>query len=160
MKKITQKTYITLGLLGLMASVPLIGITSVSAAETKSVATNGIHTKLSTHKQVGSRSVTPKSKEVTGTVTLITGTNITIKSKAGVVYIVDGTNAKVMKSVIGSKPTASTVSSVLVGDTVHVQGALTGTNIVATNILDGVIPQRSATKTPHIRTSPKTTSTH
>jgi hypothetical protein len=224
-----------------MASVPIIGITSASAASIGSTVTSGTHTKSTIH-----RPGTFKGKGVVGTVNSVSGTLITITNKAGVVYTidssnatitkdgvtstlasiaigntifaqgtvtgthvvaisindgkmrgkgftsgalaykpmvsgtvssvrgniisvtgkdsvlytVDGTNAKVMKSSIGSKPVTLTVSNILVGDTVRVQGILTGTNIVATNILDGVIPQKSSAKKSHMRNSVKVVASH
>jgi hypothetical protein len=87
---------------------------------------------------------------VFGTVSAISGTTITITGKTppvrsttgaaptpgtAVTYTVDASNATVTK---GS--TASTVSAIVVGDTIMVQGTVTGTNVVATTIRDGVMP--------------------
>ncbi len=78
---------------------------------------------------------------VFGTVTSISGNIITINGKQGfgvnttttVVYTVDATNAKITKS-----NAVGTIASIIVGDTISAQGTLTGTNLVATNIRDGV----------------------
>lgn len=245
MKKISQKTYVTLSLLGAMVAVPLLGVATVSAADVTGT-TIGTQTKANRdtleHEnfKVGSTEMKKdeigerifKSKGITGAVTAISGTSITLKNKAGtiytidassatvtknnvattfagiaigdmlrvkgtvtgtsvvatairdgvshekgvkpgaiaykpkvvgtvtsvngntltvtgkdsVLYTVDGTNAKVMKMTLGAKPTIGTVSSIIVGDTVRVQGTLTGTNILATTIFDGVLPQRSLAK--------------
>jgi hypothetical protein len=54
---------------------------------------------------------------------------------AGTVYTVDATNAKIYK---GSATTTVSVSAIATGDTVMVQGTVTGTNVAATVIRDGV----------------------
>jgi hypothetical protein len=51
-----------------------------------------------------------------------------------VIYTVDATNATVRKN-----NATSTVSSVLVGDTLFAQGTVSGTNVTATAIIDGVM---------------------
>ena len=82
-----------------------------------------------------------------GTVSAINGTTLTVTSanrtKPGstatttaptaVTYTVDANNAKVTKN-----NTASTLVGITVGDTVMVQGTVSGTNVTATNIRDGV----------------------
>ncbi len=49
-------------------------------------------------------------------------------------YTVDATNATITKNNV-----AGTISSIAVGDTIIAQGTLTGTNLVATTIRDGVM---------------------
>lgn len=91
---------------------------------------------------------------IAGVVTAVNGTSFTMASHvmlhpgnpstttdtptaAPIVYTVDASNAKVMKNA-----TSSTVSAIAVGDTVVVRGAVSGTNIKASAILDGVLPGR------------------
>jgi len=100
------------------------------------------------------KEMTARGPSVTGTVASVSGNTITVTGKNATVYTVDGTNAKVMKSTGEEKPTESTLASVLTGDTVHIQGTITGTSVVATSIFDGVMPQKTA----HVRTA-ATTST-
>jgi len=86
-----------------------------------------------------------------GTVSTISGTTLTVTGKqftkpaagspAGtaptsttVIYTVDASNAKVTKAGV-----ASTVSAIAVGDTVVVAGTVSGTNVTATSIRDGVM---------------------
>ena len=78
---------------------------------------------------------------VFGTVTGVNGNIITMNGKQGfgsttasVTYTVDATNATVKKN-----NATSTVSSIAVGDTIVAQGTITGTNVVATSIRDGVM---------------------
>ena len=79
-----------------------------------------------------------KGPGVMGTVTSVSGSTLTVTEKSGTVYTVDATSAKVMKGTAGSKPAASTLSSVAVGDTVGIRGTVTGQNVVATDVMDGV----------------------
>ncbi|MCX6716839.1 MAG: DUF5666 domain-containing protein [Candidatus Taylorbacteria bacterium] len=95
---------------------------------------------------------------VAGKVTAINGTTLTVTSMkrpmrigedknsegtvstnqspaTSVVFTVDGTNATVLKN-----NATSTFSAIAVGDSVTVQGTVTGTNVVATTIRDGLMP--------------------
>jgi hypothetical protein len=94
---------------------------------------------------------------VVGTVTTISGDTLTVTSTgwsrgpkttttpAPTTYTVDATNATVTKAGV-----SSTVSAIVSGDTVMVQGTVTGTNVVATKINDGKMPMtgRGIGKTP------------
>jgi hypothetical protein len=79
---------------------------------------------------------------VFGTVTAVNGNAITINGRQGfgptatatTTYTVDATNATVKKN-----NAASTVSAIAVGDMIFAQGTITGTNVVATSIRDGVM---------------------
>ena len=77
---------------------------------------------------------------VFGTVSAINGTTLTVQSKGfgqnatATTYTVDASSATVTKS--GS---TSTLGAVAVGDTVMVAGTVTGSNVVATTIRDGVM---------------------
>jgi len=75
---------------------------------------------------------------VFGTVSVINGNTLTVTSKGfgqnttTVTYTVDATNAKVTKNGI-----ASSISGIVVGDNVSVQGTVSGTSVTATVIRDG-----------------------
>jgi preprotein translocase subunit YajC len=69
---------------------------------------------------------------VVGKVTAISGSTITIKAKNDVAYTVNASNAKIWKN----KNNAAALADVKVGDTVIVQGAISGTSVTATNIVD------------------------
>lgn len=88
---------------------------------------------------------------VAGTVSAISGNTLTVTAKqfskpaddnntqtaptfTTVTYTVDATNATVTK--VGA---SSSVSAIAVGDTIAVQGTVSGTNVVATTIRDGVM---------------------
>lgn len=82
---------------------------------------------------------------VFGTVSAVNGNTMTVAGKQGfgpnavdATFNVDATNAKVMKDGV-----AGTVTSIIVGDKVMIEGAVNGTNVVATLILDGKIKMMS-----------------
>jgi hypothetical protein len=76
---------------------------------------------------------------VVGTVSAISGDSITLSSKGfgqnatATTYTVDATNATVTKA-----GAASSVGSIAVGDTLMVQGTVSGDNVTATKINDGI----------------------
>lgn len=87
---------------------------------------------------------------VFGTVTSISGDTITVTSmgrrgpasttpSTTTTFTVDATNAVVMKA-----NATSSVSSIAVGDVIAVQGTVTGTNVVATKINDGLVRGKGA----------------
>jgi len=76
---------------------------------------------------------------VVGTVATINGTTLTVTGRAklngetAITYTVDASGATVMKS-----GATSSVSNIAVGDTVMVQGTVSGTNVTAKTIRDGI----------------------
>jgi hypothetical protein len=84
---------------------------------------------------------------VVGKVTAISGNTITVSARAfgktssatptASVYTVDATSATITKNNV-----AGTIASIAVGDTIMVQGTVTGTNVAATTIRDGMTPGR------------------
>ncbi len=75
---------------------------------------------------------------VAGTVTTINGNTITITNKSNVTYSVDATNAKVSEN-----NTVTTLSNIVVGENVVVQGTVNGNSVTATSIMG----QKMATAT-------------
>jgi len=80
---------------------------------------------------------------VRGTVTAISGDTITVSAKTfaqgsttstATTYTVNASGATVTKA-----NAASSVSAIAVGDTISVQGTVSGTNVTATKIQDGVM---------------------
>jgi len=77
---------------------------------------------------------------VGGNVTAVSGSTLTITNVSNVTYTVDASNAVVDKTGV-----TSTVSNIIVGDRVVVQGTVNGTAITASSIIDqGVIPTNAA----------------
>lgn len=82
-----------------------------------------------------------------GKVTAVSGTTITLTDeRSGTTYTVDAASATVKKHEAptqGSAPTAPTtisVSDIVVGDMIAVQGTVNGSSITATKIDDGMMP--------------------
>lgn len=67
-----------------------------------------------------------------GTVTAISGSTISITNKSNVTYTIDATSAKVTKN----GTTAATISNIVIGDTIMIQGTANGTAVVATSVAD------------------------
>lgn len=95
----------------------------------------------------GSFGKMPKPTAI-GTVASINGNTITLTGKNGTTYTIDATNTKITKApeIPTTKPTKGTprpspttitITDIKVGDNLIVKGTLTGTSIVATDILDG-----------------------
>lgn len=83
---------------------------------------------------------------VFGTVTAVSGNNITltetdIRTKAVTTFTIDASGAKVLKD-----GTSSTVAAITVGDSIMVEGTVTGTTVKATTIRDGKATERLGDK--------------
>jgi hypothetical protein len=72
---------------------------------------------------------------IAGTISSISSSTVVVSNKAGATYSVDATNAKIQQK--GNQ--SASISSLKVGDSVVVQGAVNGNNIVATTIIDGQV---------------------
>lgn len=75
---------------------------------------------------------------VGGKVTALSGNSITIKNASNITYTVDATNAKIVK-----QGATSTISSILVGDNLMVQGPVSGSSITATFVRDQGVDQNN-----------------
>jgi hypothetical protein len=73
---------------------------------------------------------------VAGTVSSISGTTLIITNKSNVTYTVDVTSSKILKN-----NATSTVTSVATGDMVIIQGAVNGTTITASTVIDNGAPK-------------------
>ena len=73
-----------------------------------------------------------RSPGVMGTVTAVSGNTVTITNSNGTTYTINAGNSTVSEVV--SLP----ISSIKVGDTLGVQGTVSGTSVTATHIMDGV----------------------
>ena len=84
---------------------------------------------------------------VFGTVSYVNGNIITVTSKSigqsstTTTYNIDATNAKVTKAGV-----STSVSNIIVGDKIMVQGTVNGTNVAATVIRDGVMQGTQGTQ--------------
>ena len=73
---------------------------------------------------------------VGGNVTAVNGNSLTVTNKSSVTYTVDATSAKVSKQ----GATGATVASIVVGDSVIVQGTVSGTSVTASSVIDNGMP--------------------
>ncbi len=84
-------------------------------------------------------------RPIKGTVTTISGSILTVTSKNSITYTVDATNATFSKFSKFSTTisTAITLADVKIGDIIAAKGTLTGTNMIATAIMDGTMPTKT-----------------
>lgn len=75
---------------------------------------------------------------IAGAILVISGSTLTVTNKSNVTYSVDTTNAKIL---VGQA--TSTISNLKVGDSVVVQGAVNGTSVTASTIIDQTRPANS-----------------
>jgi hypothetical protein len=68
---------------------------------------------------------------IAGSVSAVNGNTLTITNKSNVTYTVDVTNAKIVQG-----HTTVTVANVAVGDNVIIQGAVSGTSVTASSVID------------------------
>jgi hypothetical protein len=77
-----------------------------------------------------------------GTVSTVSGSTLTVTNSGGNPYTIDATNATVMV-----KGATSTIGAVLSGDSVLVQGTVSGQNVTATAVIDQGQKTQGATNT-------------
>ncbi len=116
-----------------------LGLSGTAFAQTTTAAPSA----TGTHQGWGGVGGMRRAPGVFGTVASVSGDTITVTSKrfgpnsssaTPTTYTVDATNATVTKN-----NAASSVSAIVVGDTVMVQGTVSGTSVAATKINDGVM---------------------
>lgn len=97
---------------------------------------------------------------IVGTVTAINGTTLTVSGRVGfatttplATYTVDASKAAVTKN-----RATDTLSSIAVGDTVIVQGTVSGSTVAATMIRDGAFPNGVPQGLERFRGNPRNTS--
>lgn len=73
---------------------------------------------------------------VGGSVSAISGSMLTVSAKAGATYSVDAGSATVIKG-----GATSSLANIAVGDSVVVQGAVNGTSITASSVIDQGVPK-------------------
>lgn len=121
-----------------------VGFAGVTSAQT-STTNSTTSTTAALTRQMGERGMRGERPAVLGKVTAISGTTITVQDqKPGesttTEYTVDASSAKVLKGSQGAAPAESSVSAIAVGDMIAVRGAVNGSSVSATEIMDGVIP--------------------
>lgn len=76
-----------------------------------------------------------KGPSVIGTVSAVNGSTITLTGKDGTTYTVDASSSQI------SKISQVSVSDIKVGDTLGIEGTVSGSSVSAKHIMDGVPPQ-------------------
>lgn len=71
-----------------------------------------------------------------GAVTAISGSTITITNKSNVTYTIDASSARI----VSGQNSAATIANVAVGDSIMVQGTVSGTSVTATTVIDQAKP--------------------
>jgi hypothetical protein len=118
------------------AIIATLGVGSTAFAQSTTATATSSHQGWMPGSNGGAR----RAPGVFGTVSAISGDSITITSKgygasaASKTYTVDATNATVTKA-----NAASSVSAIALGDTLMVQGTVSGTSVTATKIMDGMM---------------------
>lgn len=79
-------------------------------------------------------STASSTPSISGTVSAVSGSTLTVAGSDGTTYTVDTTNATLIKK--GSA--TNSISAINVGDSVQIQGSVSGTSITATVVLDNV----------------------
>jgi len=127
----------------LFNSVALAETTNTNLANTTLTATSTHRDIAGKNKGIGKSSFLKKQKPpmpliqgngqpiIGGSVTAINGSTLTVTNKSNVVYTVDASNATVNKARV-----TSTVSNIVVGDNVIIQGAVNGNSVTASSIID------------------------
>ncbi len=124
-------------LVGLLAVGSLLMVCAASAATQPPASPTGGHWMGRPDQQPGRND--NRGRGIFGTVSNISGDTLSVQSRGfgpnsvTTTYSVDATNATVLKD-----NTTSTLSSVALNDTLMVRGTINGTNIVATEIRDGL----------------------
>ncbi|MDE2311745.1 MAG: hypothetical protein KGJ93_01475 [Patescibacteria group bacterium] len=76
---------------------------------------------------------------ISGIVASVSGNTITLTGANNATYTVDASGAQIEKFANNAKTTI-TVGDIQTGDTLHVRGTVSGTNVTAKNIIDGTLP--------------------
>jgi len=77
---------------------------------------------------------------IAGTISAISGNTLTVTNKSNVTYTVDATNAKIVQG-----QNTVTISSIVVGDNVIIQGTVNGNSISASSVIDQKTPSTTTT---------------
>lgn len=123
----------------------LAGYASIASAQTSTTDTSSTKTMPAKGLREGirhsfGRGMHGKGPGVVGTVSAVNGSTITVTGKDGVSYTVNAGSASVKKVITG------TLSDVVIGDTIGVQGTVSGTSVTATTIMDGIPPMHAPTQ--------------
>ena len=133
---------------GMGPDAKTIAITDIATGDTVGVAGTFSGTTVTATKVIDGVSLDMKGAiaaagwqkpAISGSVTAVSGTTITVAGKDGTVYTVDASAATFVKGEADSG-SATTIAGISVGDTIAVEGTLSGASVAATKVIDGVRP--------------------
>ena len=143
-----------------LVSVLLLGSTAFAAENSNKQDDNNGYFNRGVGRMMG-RGGPGKMSGIVGTVASVSGSTLTVTARygmmnnvgtsTGITYTVNAAGATVFKN-----GATSTVASILVGDSVSVNGTVTGTSVVAKTIRDGVIPGKRIGNGNETNEQPKT----
>ncbi|HEY0908134.1 MAG TPA: DUF5666 domain-containing protein [Candidatus Paceibacterota bacterium] len=143
-KKTLSVAVAAVALAGFAVAAPTHAETSVTVKANAAVGTGeGMGGKAMRMRAEGQGPKDAMKQGIAGKVTSVSGTTLVVAGKQGnlkdpssadVSYTVDASNATIRKN-----NADATISSIVVGDNVMVQGTVTGTNVVATRIDSGIM---------------------
>jgi hypothetical protein len=138
-----SKRLISAAAIGLTASLIIGGSAMAASTKPNHPPIQRTNSAVAYHLGTGSRKNTsrPGGQLVTGTVSSVSGSVITLTAKNGGSYAINAASAKIMKT-----GAATDVSAILPGDLLMARGTLSGLSMTATTIVDGVM-QRPANGT-------------
>lgn len=124
----------------LLGGGAIAGYAGLASAQTPSNGSGQASTTpMGMHGHMGwGRGALGRGRGVMGTVSAVSGNTLTVTGKDGKTYTIDATSAQVNKIV------SLSVSDIKVGDTIGVQGQVSGTSVTAKHIMDGIPPAPAA----------------
>jgi hypothetical protein len=143
-KKITVKniTKSAMPSLPMMAMLAALGVSSLTYTVTVSADTTTTSSKpLGIHMQRGKKGhdkhqiANGVKPAAAGVIQSIDGMLVTIKDRSDTVYTIDVSGANIFRGGRGQASTTIAASSLKVGDMLGVKGVLTGTHVVATDVM-------------------------
>lgn len=135
---------VAIGTVGIVAGLGA-GLAGIASAQSVGTTPSASSTRPSFHMGMGRGMMDhdfdhQRGHGVMGTVTAVSGTTITITGKDGTAYTIDASSAQI------GKIETITAGDVHVGDTLGVEGTLSGTNVTAKHIMDGIPSMGKAPK--------------
>lgn len=123
-----------------LIAVPAIALTLLAGGAIAGYATLASAQSSTTTGTTRPAGMPARGPHVHGTVTAVSGTTITVTEKRdGTTYTIDASAATFKKGTKGAEPTTVTISEIAVGDEISAMGTLTGTNLTATEVIEGAL---------------------
>jgi hypothetical protein len=118
----------------ILTAVVVITLLTTSTSAIASVITNKNHNGSSFHPKNNPRGIRPG---IGGAVAAISGTSLIITGQDGTTYTVDTTKAKITRG-FGPNMQTLVLGDIKIGDKIGIMGTVSGTNVIAKTIIDGI----------------------